>query len=39
MGRGGSTSHTVILARLFNIPTLMGVDVDGACRIHRLVSY
>lgn len=26
---GGSTSHTVILARSFNIPTLIGVDIDA----------
>ncbi|MFQ0830464.1 phosphoenolpyruvate--protein phosphotransferase [Serratia fonticola] len=26
LGSGGSTSHTVILARSFNIPTLVGVD-------------
>ncbi|MBY7309455.1 PTS sugar transporter subunit IIA [Escherichia ruysiae] len=25
---GGTTSHTVILARSFNIPTLVGVDID-----------
>ena len=25
---GGTTSHTVILARSFNIPTLVGVDFD-----------
>lgn len=24
---GGTTSHTVILARSFNIPTLVGVDI------------
>ncbi|MFP1461761.1 PEP-utilizing enzyme [Escherichia coli] len=26
---GGTTSHTVILARSFNIPTLVGVDIDA----------
>lgn len=26
---GGTTSHTVILARSFNIPTLVGVDSEG----------
>lgn len=26
---GGTTSHTVILARSFNIPTLVGVDMDA----------
>lgn len=26
--RGGTTSHTVILARSFNIPTLVGVNID-----------
>ena len=26
---GGTTSHTVILARSFNIPTLVGVDLDA----------
>ena len=26
---GGSTSHTVILARSFNIPTLVGVDIEA----------
>ncbi|MFM2481357.1 phosphoenolpyruvate--protein phosphotransferase [Celerinatantimonas sp. YJH-8] len=27
LNRGGTTSHTVILARSFNIPTLVGVDL------------
>ena len=26
---GGTTSHTVILARSFNIPTLVGVDIES----------
>ena len=26
---GGTTSHTVILARSFNIPTLVGVDIEA----------
>ncbi|WP_032094034.1 phosphoenolpyruvate--protein phosphotransferase [Necropsobacter rosorum] len=26
---GGTTSHTVILARSFNIPTLVGIETDG----------
>lgn len=26
---GGTTSHTVILARSFNIPTLVGVEIDA----------
>ena len=26
---GGTTSHTVILARSFNIPTLVGVDMEA----------
>ena len=26
--QGGTTSHTVILARSFNIPTLVGVDIE-----------
>lgn len=29
LGSGGSTSHTVILARSFNIPTLIGVDMQA----------
>ncbi|MGU3416437.1 phosphoenolpyruvate--protein phosphotransferase [Enterobacteriaceae bacterium C34A] len=29
---GGTTSHTVILARSFNIPTLVGVDVSALSR-------
>jgi len=29
LGSGGSTSHTVILARSFNIPTLVGVDTQA----------
>ena len=29
---GGTTSHTVILARSFNIPTLVGVDIDALAR-------
>lgn len=28
LSSGGTTSHTVILARSFNIPTLVGVDAD-----------
>ncbi|KAA5784688.1 phosphoenolpyruvate--protein phosphotransferase, partial [Klebsiella pneumoniae] len=26
---GGNTSHTVILARSFNIPTLVGVEIEA----------
>ncbi|WP_410967959.1 PEP-utilizing enzyme, partial [Salmonella sp. SAL04281] len=26
---GGTTSHTVILARSFNIPTLVGVEIEA----------
>ncbi|WPU21364.1 phosphoenolpyruvate--protein phosphotransferase [Cedecea neteri] len=29
---GGTTSHTVILARAFNIPTLVGVDISALSR-------
>ncbi|EBW8880596.1 multifunctional phosphoenolpyruvate-protein phosphotransferase/phosphocarrier protein HPr/PTS system fructose-like transporter subunit IIA, partial [Salmonella enterica subsp. enterica serovar Enteritidis] len=29
LSNGGSTSHTVILARSFNIPTLVGVDAEA----------
>ncbi|MDN6449633.1 MAG: HPr family phosphocarrier protein, partial [Enterobacterales bacterium] len=29
LNSGGSTSHTVILARSFNIPTLVGVDANA----------
>lgn len=29
---GGTTSHTVILARSFNIPTLVGVDIPALSR-------
>ncbi|WP_459177300.1 phosphoenolpyruvate--protein phosphotransferase [Ewingella americana] len=29
LGSGGSTSHTVILARSFNIPTLVGVNTQA----------
>lgn len=29
MRSGGTTSHTVILARSFNIPTLVGVDMEA----------
>ncbi|HEY2454766.1 MAG TPA: phosphoenolpyruvate--protein phosphotransferase [Scandinavium sp.] len=32
---GGSTSHTVILARSFNIPTLVGVDIAALSRWHN----
>lgn len=37
---GGTTSHTVILARSFNIPTLVGVDIDAPIRgsIKRFIS-
>ncbi|MWP46355.1 phosphoenolpyruvate--protein phosphotransferase [Gilliamella sp. Pas-s27] len=28
LAQGGTTSHTVILARSFNIPTLVGVNID-----------
>lgn len=37
---GGTTSHTVILARSFNIPTLVGVDIDALTpwRIKRFIS-
>lgn len=29
LGNGGNTSHSVILARSFNIPTLVGVDTEA----------
>ena len=32
---GGTTSHTVILARSFNIPTLVGVDSEGLLQWHN----
>ncbi|ALR74840.1 phosphoenolpyruvate--protein phosphotransferase [[Enterobacter] lignolyticus] len=32
---GGTTSHTVILARSFNIPTLVGVDTETLSRWHH----
>lgn len=32
---GGTTSHTVILARSFNIPTLVGVEIAALTRWHN----
>jgi fructose-specific PTS system IIA-like component len=34
LANGGGTSHTVILARSFNIPTLVGVDADALRTYH-----